>query len=164
MSVTDTSTADTPEVADAEPVEAGEEKAAKSRASKGALEAQVREITDLYASGALTMHPAGRPLTPHNIAVYIALRNDLPKAPSAGAVTANLDRWEKIGFAVLSHEKPKSFVGYTPEATTVGLSELKARHRVGLSEAKKAEKEAAKSVAAPAPAEAHPVTADEISA
>lgn len=145
MTDTDTSTA----TVDAAPADTAAP--AKHRVSKGALEAQVREITDAYSTGTLSEHDTTKPLTPLAIAKIIQARHDLDKMPSPGAVAANLDRWEAVGFAVMSSEKPRAFVGYTPDAVTVGLAELKARSRVGKSEKRKAEKAAA--AAAPAPAE-----------
>ena len=127
---------------------------------KGELENMVKEITDAYSDGTLTEHDATKPLTPHAIAQLIAKRHGLAVAPSAGAVTANLDRWADLGFAVMSDTKPLAFAGYTQDAVDVGLAEMKARKRVAASEARKAAKAATPAApAAEAAPEAAPVAA-----
>lgn len=161
--MTDTDTSTEAVSTDAAPAEATAAEP-KHRASKGALEAQVREVTDAYATGCLSEHPTDKPLTPLAIAKIVQARHGLDKMPSAGAVAANLDRWETIGFAVMSSGKPRAFVGYTPEAVSVGLSELKARSRVAKSDKRKAEKASAPAPEpTPAPA-AEPVAAEPVEA
>ena len=158
MTVTETEASTETEAVASVPASDGTDDS-KARRGKGELEAQVRAITDAFVRGVLYEHPGDQPLTPHMISTYIKNRFGLDKAPSAGAISANLNRWEEVGFAVIVRERPVRFAGYTPEASTVGLSELKARFRVANAERRKADKAAvaaAKAAAALAdsPAEA----------
>lgn len=109
------------------------------RRERGALEADVKSITDDFVTGAFTTED-DNPLTPHRIAKAIAERDGLDKPPSTGAVAAVLDRWDNYGFADIG-EGPVRFVDYTEAGRTEGLTALKAKHREKLRAERAAEKE-----------------------
>lgn len=110
------------------------------RRERGALEADVKSITDDFVTGAFKTED-DNPLTPHRIAKAIAERDGLDKPPSTGAVAAVLDRWDNYGFADIG-EGPVRFVDYTEAGRTEGLTALKAKHREKLRAERAAEKEA----------------------
>lgn len=116
---------------------------------RGALEVAVKNVTDQFDNGSLTLD-SGEFLTPHRIATQI--KKDENRAVSAGAVAAILAKWLEIGYAKLN-TKPVAFTGYTEDAFNVGLSGLKDRAK----EARKAAKAAAKEAAAPVQEEGPPV-------
>jgi hypothetical protein len=130
-----------------EPVndEADPETATESaaRRGRGALELSIKEVTDAYATGQITLGE-GELLTPHRIANEIAKRGE-PK-PSPGAVAACLGRWLDVGY-IVANEKPFAFKDYTEAAVNEGLAALKA----AASERRKAEKAAAKAEETPEP-------------
>lgn len=122
------------------------------RRSRGLLEADVKNVTDLFVQGQLELPEGVTALTPHFIGLAIKNIDGLESAPSTGAVAAVLNRWEEIGYAVLS-EKPRAFAGYTEEAGTLGLAALKERNKTGKRDARRAAREAeAAAAATPAPA------------
>lgn len=118
-----------------DPAPAAEPTVAKDRRSKNALEEMVRAITDEFVSGHIQLED-GKRLTPHKIASLIATKYGV-KAPSAGAVTANLKRWADIGFITYT-DSPFAFKGYTDAGTTQGLAALKATGRAAKAAARKA--------------------------
>ncbi len=122
------------------------------RRSRGMLETDVKEITDLYVQGKLDLPEGAVALTPHFIGISIKKVGELEAVPSTGAIAAVLNRWEECGYAVLS-EKPRGFATYTEEARTEGLAALKAK----LKDSKKESRKAA--AAATSAAEAAPVEA-----
>lgn len=110
------------------------------RRSRGLLEADVKTITDEFATGKIELKE-GEHLTPHRIAKLIQEKDSLEKPPSTGAVAAVLGRWQEYGFAVVN-PKPLAFVDYTDDARNVGLTALKEQHSNKL-RAERAEKKAA---------------------
>ena len=95
MTVTETEASTETEAVASVPASDGTDDS-KARRGKGELEAQVRAITDAFVRGVLYEHPGDQPLTPHMISTYIKNRFGLDKAPSAGAISANLNRWEEV--------------------------------------------------------------------
>lgn len=88
------------------------------RAARGELEAWVRKACDDW----LVDQPGG-------ICSPVYLASDIAKdqginPPSTGAITACLDKWAKIGFAVVER-KPVRFINYTPDGIEQGLEVLK---------------------------------------
>lgn len=131
------------EAASTEPVAeaVAEDKPKRERAARTDLEPEVKAVTDDFVTGKITL-AEGESLTPHRIAKEVQQRRGAEKAPSTGAVSAVLDRWEGIGFATLS-PKPKAFGDYTDAGREKGLSALKAE----ASAARKAAKAEAKASA-----------------
>lgn len=148
-----------------EPAEGGQptaddaESEKKTKAPRTDLEPDVKAITDAFVTGEVKLEE-GQVLTPHRISALVhERRGGEGKAPSAGAVSAVLERWEKYGFATLG-TKPAAFVDYTDAGREKGLTAMKAEHRQALKDARAAEK-AAKSTAASEPsADADGATAD----
>lgn len=134
--------------AHSDPIEAAPEpeQPKAPRRERGALEQDVKDVTDDFAKGGFTL-AADQSLTPHRIANEIGQRTG--NKPSAGAVAACLGRWVEIGFAVVS-DKPLAFVDYTDAARTKGLAALKTANR----ESKKAESAPAEAPSAEAVPEA----------
>lgn len=119
-----------------------------ARRSRGLLEADVKGITDRFVSGDLTLPEGVASLTPHFIGLALKQQDVLEKAPSTGAVTAILKRWEEVGFIVVS-QKPYAFVDYTHAARVDGLAALKAASAA----VKKEFRAAAKAASAAIPAD-----------
>jgi hypothetical protein len=94
---------------------------------RGGLENLVLEVCNQIESGGIASEP-GKAWTPHRLAVQVAERFPGGAAPSTGAISDNLKRWRDVGFAEVT-EKPLAFVGFTPEAKTVGLAGLKEQYR-----------------------------------
>lgn len=90
------------------------------RAARGELESWVRIETDAWI-----IDQPGEPCTLSYLAESIARAQGITP-PSVGAILAVLQRWEKLGFAVIA-KKPNRFVGYTPDGKTLGLEVMKAR-------------------------------------
>jgi hypothetical protein len=104
------------------------EDAPKTRGERTPLEADVKAVTDDYVTGALTLEE-GETLTPHRIAKLVhERRGEGQPKPSAGAVSAVLDRWVAYGFCTVS-EKPVAFADYTDEGREKGLTAMKEQHR-----------------------------------
>lgn len=119
--------------------------AATIRRPRGGLEELVRDVCDQITAGGIN---GEGPWTTQRIANII--HEMFPGSganPSTGAIGDNLKRWQEIGFAELSAEPPLAFVAYTDEALTVGLTELKARHRKAIYAKRREEKAAAKAQA-----------------
>ena len=104
--------------------EAAPEAEKPKRAPRTDLEPEVKKVTDAFVTGAITLED-GEFLTPHRIAKFVQANLGTEKAPSTGACSAVLDRWEGIGFATLV-AKPKAFGDYTDAGREKGLSALKA--------------------------------------
>lgn len=120
----------------------------KIRRGRGALENDVRSVTDAFVTGEITLAD-GEALTPHRIGKLIKDRDGLDKPPSTGAIVNIVKRWGEIGFAEVN-EKPLAFLGYTQEAQVQGLSALKAAYAEA--HPKPAKAKAAKPTDASAPA------------
>jgi hypothetical protein len=127
----------------------------KNRRGRGQLESDVKRLCDAYVSGDLKLPEGREHLTPHVIARAIQQTESLVSAPSTGAVAAVLDRWEVIGFAVVS-DKPKAFVDYTVAGRSEGLTALKAKSATGKREQRKAMKAAEASAEGESPAAPEP--------
>jgi hypothetical protein len=113
-------------------------KAGTPARERGSLELDVKSVTDAFAAGKIEL-PEGKTLTPHRISQLIASRDDV-EAPSTGAVSNVIKRWNEIGFA-LTDEKPLAFRRYSAKGEKDGLETLKAKAK----EKAKAERAAAKS-------------------
>ncbi len=148
--MTDTAT-DAAAATEAEPVD---------RRKKNELEEMIRVVTNKIASGEINLGEGGA-ATPHRLAQEVKTAFQLEKAPSAGAVTANLQRWKEVGF-IDTTEGPFAFVGYTEEGREQGLNAMKAASRARKSAAHAAAKAAA--APAPAPAESESDPAEQASA
>ncbi len=92
------------------------------RAARGELEAWVRKACDDWL---VDQPPVA--CTPVYVADDIAREQGI-NPPSTGAITAVLDRWVKIGFAVVER-KPVRFINYTPEGIEQGLEVLKLKSK-----------------------------------
>lgn len=116
------------------------------RRGNGALETQIRAITDAFVQGLIDV--GDKPLTPYRIAKLVDEKFPKATKTSTGAVTECLKRWRDVGFAELAagDDTPMAFVGYTDDARNVGLKGLKAQHRA----TNKAQRQAEKAAAAPA--------------
>lgn len=147
----DTATAAPEVLADPEPDTPKAPKPPVIRRGNGALETQIRAITDAFVQGLIDVD--GKPLTPYRIAKLVDEKFPKTTKTSTGAVTECLKRWRDVGFADLAagDDTPMAFVGYTDDARAMGLNALKERNRAS----NKAKRQAAKAAAAPA-AEAEP--------
>lgn len=90
------------------------------RRVKGALEDEVRAVTDLWVALAMPQvvcSPA-----------WIAEKIDAENPPSTGAISAVLDRWVEYGFATME-KKPTRFTGYTEAGIKKGLHTMKAEYK-----------------------------------
>lgn len=128
---------------------------AGERRQRGDLELQVKAICDDLVTGVLEIEQAH---TPYRLAAAIGEKYG-DKAPSVGAVTAVLKRWEDIGFAVAA-EKPYAFEAYTEDAATVGLAALRERHRA-ITKAERREARAAAKAEKAAAIAAKPIDPDD---
>jgi hypothetical protein len=132
-----------PEITDGTDAAGTEAKA--ERRPRGWLAQDVKQVLDKCITGELSLEE-GKALTPHRVARLVQVMDGLDKAPSTGAVAAVFKRWEEYGFATFS-EKPYAFIDYTDQGRSVGLKGLiQARTDV-----RRAEREAAKAAATPAP-------------
>lgn len=95
---------------------------ATGRAARGELESQVNKVCGIWL---VEQYPW--PCTPLWISETIA-KDEGIKAPSTGAITACLDKWAKLGFAVIAR-KPVRFERYTPDGVNIGLEAMKERAR-----------------------------------
>lgn len=138
----------------------------KNRRGNGALETQIKAVTDAYTQSKIDIGDV--PLTPYRIAKLVDERFPGESKTSTGAVTECLKRWRDYGFAVLASgdDTPMAFDHYTDDAREFGLKALKERYRAN-NKATKAEAKAASKAATLAEAEAiaaakgGPVTDDE---
>lgn len=124
-------------------------KAPVVRRGNGALETQIRAVTDAFVQGVIDV--GDKPLTPYRIAKLVDEKfPGKATKTSTGAVTECLKRWRDIGFAELAagDDTPMAFVSYTDDARSLGLRALKERYRAG----NKAKRAAEKAANAPAPA------------
>jgi hypothetical protein len=139
-----TATVETEAPSATSPVEDPAEK--KERRGNGALETQIKAVTDAFVQGVIDT--GGAPLTPYRIAKFVQEKFPDGGKTSTGAVTECLKRWRDYGFCTLASgdDTPMAFAGYTDEARSKGLKALKAEHR----ERNKAIKRAAKAEAAEA--------------
>lgn len=113
-----------------------------TRRGRGGLEADVREITNAFVQGEITL-PDGALMTPHRISALIESR--LGAKASTGATSNVLKRWYDIGFCAVN-EKPLAFIDYTDAARLEGLTALKAKAKAAR---KQARLEAAAAAAVP---------------
>lgn len=88
------------------------------RAARGQLEAQVREVTDVWVS------EPGDNCTPQYVKDQIIKL--FGETKSTGAIDAVFRRWSDVGFATIA-AKPTRFVGYTPAGIQQGLEALRAK-------------------------------------
>jgi hypothetical protein len=91
------------------------------RAARGELEAWVNKVCGMWLVEQYKFE-----CTPLFISETIA-KDEGIKAPSTGAITACLDKWAEIGYAVIAR-KPVRFVGYTPDGLQSGLEGIKDRY------------------------------------
>lgn len=110
-------------------------KTGPDRRPRGWLEQDVRQVCDKYVTGEVKME-GDPPLTPHRVARLVKELDGLDEPPSVGAVAAVFNRWEEIGFCVMT-ANPRAFKDYTEAGQTRGLAALKAER----TEAKRLEKE-----------------------
>lgn len=137
------------------PVETVAPEPVRSRRPATDLESDLKVILDSIVLGNITID--GAP-TPHTLARLIHENRKVTEGedavkPSSGAVTAALQRWERIGYVTLK-TGPLAFDDYTEDARTLGLAALKQRHRQALSDQRKATATAAEPT--PAPSEPAP--------
>lgn len=125
----------------------------KDRRGNGALETQIKAVTDAYTQSKIDIGDV--PLTPYRIAKLVDERFPGDTKTSTGAVTECLKRWRDYGFAVLASgdDTPMAFDHYTDDARAYGLKALKERYRAA-NKAAKAEAKAASKAASVAEAEA----------
>lgn len=96
----------------------------KTRRGRGNLEADVKAICDKFVTGEIALE-ANEYLTPHRIAKKIVeVMEPDSNAPSTGAVSAVLKRFEKYGF-IACHSRPYAFADYTDRGRTDGLRALR---------------------------------------
>jgi hypothetical protein len=132
--------AEPPQVTHHEPAEQEPtEGATRKRRPRTNLEGDLKKILDGIVMGTVTLDEGQQP-TPHVLARLISLRLRDGDTVSAGAVTAALERWEKVGF-IRMERGPKRFGEYTHAGQTEGLSALKAKSRAERAAAKSAESE-----------------------
>lgn len=86
---------------------------------KGALEDEVKQVTDLWVA----LKPKD-PCTP----AWVAEKINAENPPSTGAISAVFDRWAEYGFAS-TEKKPTRFTGYTEAGVKKGLYVLKAEFK-----------------------------------
>lgn len=91
---------------------------ASGRLARGELETMVHMVTNVWV-----IEEYGFPCTPQWIAEEIASDHAIP-APSTGAITAVLEKWVNLKFAVVER-KPLRFVSYTPTGISMGLEKMK---------------------------------------
>lgn len=89
------------------------------RAGRGQLESWVKDACDEWM-----VEKPGFPCTPAWIAEWVQ-KNKGIGTQSQGAVNAVLERWVKLGFAIVE-KKPTRFTGYTPDGVRLGLDVMKA--------------------------------------
>lgn len=98
---------------------------------RGDLESEVKRVTDRFANGTFELPEGKTLLTPQLIAAEIKRTRQEEgidrREPSTGAIADNLKRWDRIGFAHITDDKPLAFVGYTDDAYAHGLPALKKR-------------------------------------
>jgi hypothetical protein len=95
---------------------------ASGRAARGELETQINQAC---AEWLVEQYPW--PCTPLWISETIGKAAGI-KPPSTGAITAALDKWQKLGYASVAR-KPVRFTGFTEEGIRLGLEVMKEEHR-----------------------------------
>jgi hypothetical protein len=133
----------------------------KDRRGNGALETQIKAVTDAYTQSKIDIGDV--PLTPYRIAKLVDDRFGGDTKTSTGAVTECLKRWRDYGFAVLASgdNTPMAFDHYTDDARQYGLKALKERYRAANKAAKAEAKATAKAASV---AEAEKIAAEKRSA
>lgn len=99
------------------------------RAARGELEAQVNRIC-----GEWLVENYPWPCTPLFISTRIG-KDEGIKPPSTGAITACLNKWVEIGYAVIDR-KPLRFTGFTSVGIEFGLDSIKEKAKRGEKQAR----------------------------
>jgi hypothetical protein len=102
-------------------------KSGPDRRSRGYLNSDCQRILKEYVTGEIVVNSLVK-MTPSGLRLLIQEVDSLEKEdlPSAGAIGAVFDRWEKVGFATFEVD-PRCFIDFTDRGKSLGFDELNRR-------------------------------------